>query len=66
MPLKPEEIRNLGADEIKTKYNTLQESLFKLNQQAKIGKLEKPDQIRQMKKDIARIMTIMTEKDIRI
>lgn len=66
MPLKPEEIRNLGADEIKTKYNALQESLFKLNQQAKIGKLEKPDQIRQMKKDIARIMTIMTEKDIRI
>ncbi|MDD5424218.1 MAG: 50S ribosomal protein L29 [Candidatus Omnitrophica bacterium] len=66
MPLKPEEIRNLGADEIKTKYNALQESLFKLNQQAKIGKLEKPDQIRQMKKDIARIMTVMTEKDIRI
>ncbi|HPN66931.1 MAG TPA: 50S ribosomal protein L29 [Candidatus Omnitrophota bacterium] len=66
MPLKPEEIRNLGADEIKTKYNALLESLFKLNQQAKIGKLEKPDQIRQMKKDIARIMTIMTEKDIRI
>ncbi len=66
MPLKPEEIRSLGADEIKSKYNALQESLFKLNQQAKIGKLEKPDQIRQMKKDIARIMTIMTEKDIRI
>ncbi len=66
MPLKPEEIRNLGADEIKTKYNALLESLFKLNQQAKIGKLEKPDHIRQMKKDIARIMTIMTEKDIRI
>ncbi|MFA5317263.1 MAG: 50S ribosomal protein L29 [Dehalococcoidales bacterium] len=66
MPLKPEEIRNLGADEIKTKYNALQESLFKLNQQAKIGKLEKPDQIRQMKKDIARIMTVMTEKDIKI
>lgn len=66
MPLKPEEIRNLGADEIKTKYNALQESLFKLNQQAKVGKLEKPDQIRQMKKDIARIMTVMTEKDIKI
>ena len=66
MPLKPEEIRNLGTDEIKTKYNALQESLFKLNQQAKIGKLEKPDQIRQMKKDIARIMTVMTEKDIKI
>jgi large subunit ribosomal protein L29 len=66
MPLKPEDVRNLGADELKTKYNTLQESLFKLNQQAKIGKLEKPDQIRQMKKDIARILTVMTEKDVKI
>lgn len=66
MPLKPSDIRNFGADELKTKYNALQESLFKLNQQAKIGKLEKPDQIRQMKKDIARIMTVLREKDIRI
>ncbi|MFA5094798.1 MAG: 50S ribosomal protein L29 [Candidatus Omnitrophota bacterium] len=63
MPLKPDEIRNLGADELKTKYNALQESLFKLNQQAKIGKLEKPDQIRQAKKDIARILTVMREKN---
>jgi len=63
MPLKPNEIRNLGADELKTKYNALQESLFKLSQQAKIGKLEKPDQIRQAKKDIARILTVMREKN---
>jgi large subunit ribosomal protein L29 len=63
MPLKPNEIRNLGADELKTKYNALQESLFKLSQQAKIGKLEKPDQIRQAKKDIARILTVIREKN---
>ena len=66
MPMKTQELRNMAAEELKAKYNVLIESLFKLNQQAKIGKLEKPDQIRQMKKDIARILTIIREKDIKI
>lgn len=56
----------MAVEELKSKYNSLIESLFKLNQQAKIGKLEKPDQIRQMKKDIARILTIIREKDGKI
>ena len=56
----------MAVEELKAKYNSLIEALFKLNQQAKIGKLEKPDQIRQMKKDIARILTIIREKDIKI
>ena len=56
----------MAAEELKAKYNVLTELLFKLNQQAKIGKLEKPDQIRQMRKDIARILTIIREKDIKI
>lgn len=66
MPLKSQELRNLGAEELKAKYNSLIEALFKLNQQAKIGKLEKPDQIRQMRKDIARILTVIGEKEIKI
>ncbi|OGX28300.1 MAG: 50S ribosomal protein L29 [Omnitrophica WOR_2 bacterium RIFCSPLOWO2_12_FULL_51_24] len=66
MPLKTQELRNMAAEELKSKYNSLTESLFKLNQQAKIGKLEKPDQIRQMRKDIARILTIIREKDSKI
>ena len=56
----------MAAEELKAKYDSLIEALFKLNQQARIGKLEKPDQIRQMKKDIARILTIIREKDIKI
>jgi large subunit ribosomal protein L29 len=66
MPMKTQELRNMATEELKVKYNLLTESLFKLNQEAKIGKLEKPDQIRQMKKDIARILTIIREKDIKI
>jgi len=56
----------MADEELKAKYNSLTESLFKLNQQAKIGKLEKSDQIRQMRKDIARILTVIREKDIKV
>ncbi len=66
MPLKPNEIRNFGTDELKAKHAALMEELFNLNQHARTGKLEKPDQIRQIKKDIARILTVLREKDIKI
>lgn len=66
MPLKPSEIRNLSPEELKTKYNSLSQELFSLRQQARTGKLEKPDRIRQAKKDIARILTILNEKEIKI
>lgn len=66
MSLKPNETRNLSVDELKTKYNALMQELFSLRQQARTGKLEKPDKIRQTKKDIARILTIISEKEIKI
>ncbi len=66
MALKSQEIRNLAADELKEKYNALMQEVFNLNQQARIGKLEKPDKIRQAKKDIARVLTVLREKDIKI
>jgi len=66
MALKSQEIRNLAPEELKAKYNTLLQDLFNFNQQARIGKLEKPDKIRQTKKDVARILTVLREKDIKI
>lgn len=65
MSLKSHELRNLAAEELKSKYNALSQELFSLRQQAKVGKLEKPDRIRQTKKDIARILTALKEKDIK-
>jgi large subunit ribosomal protein L29 len=66
MALKSQEIRNLAANELEAKYNALMQELFNLNQQARIGKLEKPDKIRQAKKEIARVLTVLREKDINI
>ncbi len=65
MPLKPSEIRNLSVDELKMKYDSLSQELFNLRQQARTGKLEKPDRILQTKKDIARILTILNEKEMK-
>ncbi len=66
MPLKPHELRDLSVDELKTKYNALLQELFNLRQQARTGKLEKPDKIWQARKDIARILTVLKEKEIKV
>ncbi|MFH1778755.1 MAG: 50S ribosomal protein L29 [Candidatus Omnitrophota bacterium] len=66
MPLKPHELRDLSVDELKTKYNALLQELFNLRQQARTGKLEKPDKIWQTRKDIARILTVLKEKEIKV
>lgn len=66
MSLKLNEIRNLSGEELKVKYNSFMRDLYGLRQQARMGKLEKPDKIRQIKKDIARLLTVLSEKDIKI
>ena len=66
MPLRPHELRDLSVDELKTKYNALLQELFNLRQRARTGKLEKSDKIWQTRKDIARILTILSEKEIKV
>ncbi len=66
MPLKLHDIRSLSGEELKAKYNSLTQDLYGLRQQARMGKLEKPDKIRQIKKDIARLLTVLREKDTKI
>ncbi|MFH0771248.1 MAG: 50S ribosomal protein L29 [Candidatus Omnitrophota bacterium] len=66
MALKLNEIRSLTKDELEAKYQALVKDLFTLNQEAKMGKLEKPDKIRQTRKNIARILTILREKGVKL
>lgn len=66
MPLKSQELIELSVDDLKSKYNALSQELFSLRQQARTGKLEKPDKIRQARKDIARVLTILNKKGIKI
>jgi len=59
--MKTEEIRQSGAEELEHKLVSLKEELFKLRFQAKSGKIEKPSRIKQVKRDIARVLTIQRE-----
>lgn len=61
--LKPQELRNLTADELKEKTHGLKKELFSLRLQAKSGKLEKHSSIRMTKRDVARVLTVLREKE---
>ncbi len=56
--LKADDIRNLTVDEINAKIDSCKKDLFSLRVQAKTGKLEKQHRIKELKKDIARLLTI--------
>ena len=60
--MKPSEIRELAEEELKVKELELKDQLFKLRFQHTLGQLENAVKMKNVKKDIARIKTILTEK----
>lgn len=60
--LKVEDLRNLAVEELEDKANKLKRDLMNFRFQAKTGKLERQATIGETKKDIARILTIVSEK----
>ena len=60
--LKAKELRSLTEDELKEKLEGLKKELFSFRLQAKFGKLEKHSTVRNTKKDIACIKTLIREK----
>ena len=61
--LKIKELRDLNQEELAQKEKNLKKELFELNFQKKYGKVEKPGQFRLLRRDIARIQTILREKE---
>ncbi|MBW1841216.1 MAG: 50S ribosomal protein L29 [Deltaproteobacteria bacterium] len=59
--MKPDEIRDLSLEEKQRKVADLKEALFNLRFQHEIGQLENPQKIKQVKRDIARVKTIICE-----
>ena len=59
--MKPSDIRNMTKDELLHKQHTLKEDLSKIIFKAKTGNIEKPAMISAIKRDIARIKTILRE-----
>lgn len=60
--MKAHELKNLSEADLKLKEKALKEELFKLNQQRYSGRVEKPHMFAQVKKDIARVMTLLRQK----
>jgi large subunit ribosomal protein L29 len=59
---KPSELRMLTVDELKQEEKDLRKELFNLRFQKTTGEIENPLRIRHVRKDIARILTIISEK----
>jgi large subunit ribosomal protein L29 len=57
------EIRQMTVEELNAKLKELKSELFNLRFQHAVNQLENPHKIADVKKDIARVMTILHEKN---
>jgi len=60
-----EKIRNLSKEELLVKQRNLKEELFKLNLQRYGGRVEKPHMFSIIRKDLARIKSILREQELK-
>ena len=63
---KAEELRDLSDDEIDTKLAEAKEELFNLRFQLVTGQLDNPMAIKIMRKEIARILTVIRERELAV
>ena len=62
--MKAHTLRDLSPDELEAKSEELREQLLKLRFQQTTGQIESPQMLRGVRKDIARVMTILREKEL--
>lgn len=62
--MKASEIRQLTAEELQSKLKDLKEELFNLRFQHAINQLDNPMRISAVKKDIARVLTVIREQEL--
>ncbi|MFN7915443.1 MAG: 50S ribosomal protein L29 [Vicinamibacterales bacterium] len=60
--MKAAELRDLGADELGAKERELTDQLFRMRIQKAMGQLEAPDKVRTVRREIARIKTVLRQK----
>ena len=62
--MKPDKVRNLTDDELRHQERELNDQLFKLKFQLNMGQTESFKKIRGLRKDIARVKTILREREL--
>jgi large subunit ribosomal protein L29 len=60
--MKAKELRQMSGEELRKKETEMREELFKLKFQHGIRRLENPARLRQLRKSIARVQTVLTEQ----
>ena len=61
--MKAEELRKLSSEDLNKKLNELKEELFRLRFQLQINQLDNPNKIPETKRNSARVLTVMNEKN---
>ncbi|HHV93926.1 MAG TPA: 50S ribosomal protein L29 [Firmicutes bacterium] len=64
--MRPEEIRAMSSEELLRKLDELKEELFNLRFQMATAQLDNPMRIREVRRDIARVKTILRERELGI
>jgi len=61
--MKVTEIRELSVDVLRDREKELDDQLFRLRIQKSMGQLEAPVKVREVRRDLARVKTILREKE---
>lgn len=62
--MKIKELQGLSSEELVQKQQVFKKDIFDLNYQRRMGNVEKPSRFRVLKRDIARIMTVLREREL--
>ena len=62
--MKVKELREMSAEQLSAKLADLKKELFNLRFQLAINQLENPNRISEVRHDIARVMTLLREKNV--
>ena len=60
--MKPAEVRELSTDELQGREHDLHDQLFRLRIQKSMGQLEAPAKVVTLRRDLARIKTVLRER----
>jgi large subunit ribosomal protein L29 len=60
--MKAAELRDLTADDLRQREHDLEEQLFRMRLQKAMGQLEQPLKLRMMRRDLARVKTVLRQK----
>lgn len=64
--MKAEELREKTEQELQKELNELKQELFKLRFQLATNQLSNPMKLKSVKRDIARVKTVMRERELKI